>query len=244
MRISNRELELLKRKHRGASGKNYLEDIKRLSLGEPIDYILGNSEFLGCVIDLSFKPLIPRVETEYWVELAIAENKAKKDIKVLDIFSGSGCIGVAVAKSFKKAQIYFADSESNCLKQIKKNIKINRIKNEVKVIKSDIFSKVNEKFDLIFANPPYIPASRKKSLPKSVVAYESGKYLFSGLSGLSTIKKFIKGIGSHLNPGGVGYMEFDSGQYAEIKRLIKAVGLRGEIRKDQYGKYRWVKIFN
>lgn len=242
MKISNRELNLLEKKHKGTSGNKYLEDVSRLSLGEPVDYILGNSEFLGCLIDLSFKPLIPRVETEYWVELAIKENKGKKDVRVLDIFSGSGCIGIAAAKNFKNAKVYFAEAEPDCIKQIKKNIRINRIKNDVKVIKSDIFKNINGKFDLIFANPPYIPAPRKKSLPKSVVGYESGRYLFSGPDGLSVIKRFIKGVSSHLNPGGFAYMEFDSGQRADIKKMIAGVGLKSFFMRDQYNKYRWVRI--
>lgn len=243
MKISNRELDLLAKKHRGSLGKKYLEDVKKISLGEPIDYVLGNSEFLGNKIDLSYKPLIPRVETEYWVEKAIAENIRKKDIHVLDIFSGSGCIGISVAKRIKESAVYFSDSELQCVKQIKKNIKLNKIKNKTKVIRSNIFKKTNGKFDIVFANPPYIPAGRKKNLPKSVVGYESGKYLFSGIDGLFVIKRFIKSLPVHLKPGGVAYIEFDSSQKKQIKDLLVGAGLEADIRVDQYGKSRWVKAW-
>lgn len=207
-----------------------------------MDYVLGDSEFAGCKIDLSFKPLIPRVETEYWTEKAIEENKARKGIKVLDIFSGSGCIGVAVAKKLNVAEIHFADSETDCIKQIKKNVRLNKLKGKTKVIKSDVFENIKGKYDIIFANPPYIPTTRKKSLPVSVVRYEAKEYLFGGQTGLTIIKRFIKELNRHLNPEGVAYMEFDSGQRGDIRKMINGVGLKAVFMRDQYNKYRWVRI--
>lgn len=242
MKITKRELELLSLKHKRTSTREYLKDVSRLAAGEPVDYVLGNSEFLGATIDLSYKPLIPRVETEYWVEKAITEIPAGEKMKILDIFSGSGCIGIAVGKRLKKAEIHFADSEENCIKQIKKNIKLNKLKNKTKVIKSNVFKNINGKFNVIFANPPYIPTGRKKTLPKSVVSYESGKYLFSGKDGLSAIRAFAEKVLSRLLPGGVVYMEFDSGQYAKVKKIFKSKGFEVDIRKDQYEKYRWARI--
>lgn len=243
MKISSRDLELLRLKHPKISTKEYLKDISRLVAGEPIDYVLGNSEFLGMTIDLSYKPLIPRVETEYWVEKAIEENKDRKRPDVLDIFSGSGCIGVAVGKRLKTASVQFADSEDNCLRQIRKNIKLNRLKSRTRVIKSDILKSIKGKFDIIFANPPYIPNKRKKKLPESVVRYELGKYLFAGDDGLQIIKRFITTTPQHLKPGGVVYLEFDAGQQATIRKIFKKVGMAVEIRKDQYGRYRFAKAW-
>jgi len=242
MKISKQEFYLFAKKHKGILGNNYLKDTERMDAGEPMDYVLGNSEFLGCLIDLSFKPLIPRVETEYWTEKATEENQGKKGLKVLDIFSGSGCIGVAVAKKLHVAEIHFADSETDCIKQIKKNIKLNKLKGKTKVIKSDVFENIKGKYDLIFANPPYIPLTRKKSLPKSVVGYEAGEYLFGGPIGLTIIKRFIKGLESHLNSEGIAYMEFDSGQRGDIRKMIAGAGLKSIFMRDQYNKYRWVKI--
>jgi len=243
MKINKKDFYLFAKKHKGILGKNYLKDIKRLDADEPMDYVLGNSEFLGCLIDLSFKPLIPRVETEYWTEKVVEENKGRKKIKVLDIFSGSGCIGVAVAKKLGIAEIHFADSETDCIKQIKKNIKLNSLKSKTKVIKSDVFENIKGKYDIILANPPYIPITRKKSLPVSVVRYEAKEYLFGGMAGLTIIKRFIKDLASHLNPLGIAYMEFDSGQKSQISKIVVQSGLKSSFMRDQYNKYRWVKIF-
>lgn len=236
----NREIEWLKReKYKGEEvGLRVAKsDFARLKKGEPIDYVIGWKEFLGCKIDLSARPLIPREETEFWVESAIRDLKATsyqlKALRVLDLFSGSGCIGFAILKHVPNAKVTFGDLHP-----------INK-----RTIKTNIFSNIKGKFDVIFANPPYIPTQKSK-VQKSVKDWEPKSALYAGEDGLAIIKKFLKQAKDHLNPAcpeqgrrSKIYLEFGFGQKLAIARLLKQFGYAHyQFNKDQFGKYRWVVI--
>lgn len=249
---------LLKEKHNNKPTKQFLKDIERLKQGEPLDYVIGFTEFFGCKIDLSKKPLIPRPETEFWVEKAISEITPWRNFChgpiILDIFSGSGCIGIAVLKHVKNLNVDFADIEENNLEQIKINLKINCIKpSKYRIIKSDVFNVINPssprllraKYDFVFANPPYIATILRNRIQKSVLKYEPQKALFGGKDGLFYIKKFLKEAGRYLNPDGIIFMEFSPEQKKEIEKLILKYKYRNyKFYKDQNNKWRQVNIGN
>jgi len=220
---------------------------------EPIEYVRGFNEFLGCKIDLSKKPLIPRAETEFWVGRAINNIPTfsrMSECSVLDMFAGSGCIGIAILKNIKNSKVVFADSDAECIKQIKINLKLNSInKKRYRIIRSDIFKNINKKnkYDYIFANPPYIPTKNKNKVQKSVLNFEPRKALFGGEDGLFYIRKFLGKAKDYLKEGGVIFMEFDPPQKKEIEKLAKKEGYNPptggcEFQKDQYGKLRWVML--
>lgn len=240
----------------------FKKDIKRMEKGEPVDYIIGFTEFLGCKIDLSKKPLIPRKETEYWTAIALNQIKdrifasklktwqpglpAEKftNIKCLDIFAGSGCIGVAILANTDGVLCDFSDKEKKFLEQVKINLKKNFInEKKYKVINSNIFSKIKEKYDFIFANPPYIPIVKKNKIQKSVLKYEPKQALFGGKEGMNLINKFLKNARNYLLPNGKIYMEFDSPQKNQIENLLKKLKYKKwQFFNDQYKKARWVEI--
>ncbi len=238
---------VVKEKYNSVSPKNkrlITTDLKRLKRGEPVDYIVGYCHFLGCHIDLSKKPLIPRPETEWWVEKAVNEIKesgTKKRYSFLDIFSGSGCIGIGLLKNIGNCRVDFAETSERFIKQIKINIAFNKIrKDRYQVIKSDIFDKIKGKYDAIFANPPYIPKACLNNLPLSVYKFEPHQALFGGKNGLSLIEPFLRQAIGHLKKNGLIYMEFDSPQKKSIGIMLKKYGYRAEFLKDQYGKWRYL----
>lgn len=231
---------LLRDKYSGNESRAFLRDVERLKAGEPVDYVIGWRPFLGLKIDVSKKPLIPRQETEYWVEKIIPH--LKDNARILDIFSGSGCVGLALLSEVKNSHVVFADDDKNAILQIKKNLKLNNIKKErYKVIKSNIFSGIKGNFDYIVANPPYIPRTNKKKIQSSVLKHEPHKALFGGSDGLALIKKFLAKAPAFLRDGGSLYMEFDSFQKKEIEKLLKKYKYQlWEFHQDQFGKWRWL----
>ena len=224
---------LLKEKYFGKPSKEFYKDIERLKAGEPLDYVIGFTDFLGCKIDLSKKPLIPRPETEYWAGEVLKEelfsSAQGKILHILDIFCGSGCIGTAISRHVKNAKVDFVDKY--------------KYFNNPNFIKSDIFSKVKGKYDYIFANPPYIPKTKINKIQKSVLKFEPKVALFGGKDGLFYVRKFLRDAKDHLNIGGKIFMEFDSPQKKEIEKIIKKYNYSSyEFHKDQYTRWRWVNI--
>lgn len=249
--MQKEEQWLLKEKYRGKATKKFKQDLKRLKKGEPVDYVIGFKEFLGCKIDLSKKPLIPRPETEFWCGQALealrqAQGKTNKKLFVLDMFSGSGCLGVAVLANVYCATVDFVDKDAKSIAQIKINLKNNFIDaKRFRVIKSDIFKNINkkEKYDFILANPPYIPTKNKSKIQKSVLKYEPKLALFGGKDGMIYINRFLKDAKNRLNAGGKIFMEFDPPQQNQIDKLLKKYKYKQwSFQKDQFAKTRWVAI--
>jgi len=247
---------LLKEKYHHKPTEKFHEDVKKIKAGEPVDYVIGFTEFLNCKIDLSQKTLIPRQDTAFWVAEAIKEIKKSKNksIKILDIFSGSGCIGLAVLKNVLPARrslgevgCDFADKDKKAVEQIKINCKLNQPSRKAsawqsKIIQSDVFKKVRGKYDFIFANPPYVAVKKIYSIQKSVLKYEPKNALFGGSDGLYYIKIFLAGAKKHLNPGGKIFMEFSPEQKPAIEKIIQKNKYSNyEFRRDEH-RWRWVIV--
>ena len=259
--MNKEEQWLLDEKYHGRKTAAYQKDVLRLRRGEPKDYVIGFVEFLGCKIDLSKRPLIPRFETEFWAEQAIEAMSewqianSKKghsllatgfSLRVLDIFSGSGAIGIAIAKKIPGAHVAFADSEENCIGQIAINCSLNKIPaDRYEIIQSDVFENIAGTFDVIVANPPYIPLKNKHKVQESAINHEPHVSLFGKEDGLFYIKQFLIQARSCLAPAGKLYMEFDSHQKPAIAKLLKQYGYKAwKFKKDQYGRGRYVVVGN
>jgi release factor glutamine methyltransferase len=235
---------LLEEKYHGKETSEFFADIKRLEAGEPLAYIIGWVDFLGCRIDLSVRSLIPRPETEFWVEGAIKEiSNTKGQIKILDLFSGSGCIGVALAKQLPNAIIDFGEKDPLLCEQITKNITQNNIEGgRIRVLHTDVFFNITDAYDYILANPPYIDPTQKDSVDQSVLLYEPHEALFADNGGLSFIQQLLTDGPAHLKPGGTLFIEFGKDQKEDIARLIKGTPWTIEFKQDQFGLWRIAKL--
>lgn len=204
--------------------------------------------FLGAKIDLSQGVFRPRVETKEWVGKVIEEirielkKQPKKSCRVLDIFAGSGCIGLAILKNISQAQVDFAEIDPSFINQIKINLKINQIDPQrSRVIQSNIFGNISKKYNYILANPPYIAKKRKYLVHSSVLEKDPAGALWSGKDGLKHLKKFLAEIKSYLYSGGKTYFEFSPEQKNKLEDFISA-GMKIDFFKDKYGMWRWAKL--
>ncbi len=162
----------------------------RLIKGEPLSYITNKAYFLGNIYYVDKGVLIPRVETEELVVLAIKRIKEyfpnKKKLRILDIGTGSGVIAISLKKEFKYATIDATDISEQALKVAKRNIKENHV--DINLYKADTFPNNKVNYDVIISNPPYI--KYKKDVDKSVLDYEPHDALFI-LSSNNVYKKVI-----------------------------------------------------
>jgi len=237
---------LLEEKYQGVMTDQAGRDIRRLQKGEHIDYVIGFVTFLGCKIDLSFHPLIPRPETESWTNKAIEEmaKQRKKRLHCLDIFAGSGCIGIGVLAHIPEASMDFADLHERYLWGIQANARANHIEpSRYQLFHSDVFSGISRRYDYIFANPPYIAVAKRNEVQHSVLAQEPHGALFAGTDGLDVIRQFLAQAKYHVRKGGRIYMECDSWQGNAIKKILAAHEYpRYEICNDQFGLPRFFVI--
>jgi len=216
----------------------------------PVEYEKGYTKFLNCKIDLRNRVFIPRIETEFWVgkafkncKLQIANCKLKK-VKILDIFAGSGCIGIAVLKNIKNSRVDFADIDKRAIEQIKINLKLSRISpKRYKIYQSNLFEKLKGKYNYIFANPPYAAKEKIKEVQPSVLRYEPRRAILGGKKGLFYIRKFLKEAKKFLKPDGTIYFEFDPEQKNEISNILRKENYKNfKFFKDEFKKYRFVKV--
>lgn len=243
-----RETEwLLRDKYNGRRSAAADRDIAKLKQGEHINYLIGWAPFLDCRIDLSAKPLIPRPETEHWTKEILDEIKKSKSPKpkILDLFCGSGCIGVAALKHAPEALVDFSDIENKYFTGIKKSLRANKIDSKrAKYVRSDVLKNIgSKKYDYILANPPYIPTTGR-AVAKSVLSQEPKRALFAGKDGLQYIRRLLREGKDYLNPNGTIVIEFDPPQKKAILEYAKNKGWEAEFFKDQYGRWRFSKLRN
>lgn len=217
--------------------------LKRRSKREPLQYIIGFTEFYGITIKTGKGVLIPRPETEILVNEAIKilKNLILKnnniEVKIIDLCTGSGCIAISLGKYFPESQIFAIDNSSIAIKYAKENSEINNVSN-ITFIKGNLFSPLTKyknklKFDMIISNPPYIKTSEIKDLMPEVRLWEPIEALNGGEDGLKYYRLIIPEAREYLKKGGYLLMEIGEYQAISIKKLLEKYDyLDIKIKKD------------
>lgn len=204
--------------------------IKRRLEGEPIAYIVGEWEFYGLPITVNESVLIPRVDTEFLTELAIKLIKEYSlQPRVLDLCTGSGCVGLAIASNVPEAKIVLADKSESALAVCRNNMLKNRLTRNVTAIEVDVFETppaLLGSFDIIVCNPPYIPQKDLETLDLSVYAYEPREALDGGPDGLDFYRAVTSKWSTLLKSNGIMMFECGIGQASEVKEIMYDAGFR------------------
>lgn len=198
--------------------------VQRVLDGEPLAYVLGEWSFYGMTLYVDKNVLIPRDDTCAVTQLAIKRGLfLEQDPRVLDLCTGSGCIGLAIANRVKDARVTLADVSRDALAVAKKNITRHKLSARVSCVQADALQPASSflgKFDMIVSNPPYIPSGEMPDLDSSVKDYEPHLALDGGNDGLDFYRAIVKNYTSALKPGGFLCFEFGMGQGDDVCDIL------------------------
>ena len=219
----------------------YENCINKLIKGKPLQYITNKQEFMGLDFYVDENVLIPQPDTEILVERAIEIAETTQKNKILDMCTGSGCIAISLAKKINNAQIIAVDISNNALNVANKNAINNNVENKIKFINSDMFNNIEEMFDIIVSNPPYIETETINKLEVEV-QNEPHLALDGGIDGLKFYKTIANNAFKYLNENGYLLLEIGYNQQNSVTQLLQDIGKYKNIEtvKDLGGNYRVV----
>jgi release factor glutamine methyltransferase len=208
-------------------GRSYIELVERRYHGEPIQYIVGETEFYGLPFSVAPDVLIPRPETEHLVEksleLATHFPASNPQIRILDVGTGSGAIAVALARNLPQATITAIDLSAKALTIAGKNAARNAVM--IRFLEGDLLAPVaGERFEIIVSNPPYVPVADRATLSVEVRDHEPALALFAGDDGLEVYRQLIPEAYEALIHGGYIALEIGYGQLPAITELLSNCG--------------------
>ena len=230
---------------------SFYQAADRLRNHEPIQYILGETEFFGMPITVNKQVLIPRPETEELVSWII-EDVDKNEATILDIGTGSGCIAISLAKKLNNAVVSAIDISTRAIEVAKKNTLINNVNIEfsrVDVLNfeadSDLQHKWESKFDIIVSNPPYVRMQEKKLMKLNVVDHEPDIALFvEDDDPLLFYRKISQLSKQYLRHHGTLYLEINEYLGLEMEKMLNKAGFKHVVlKKDMFGKNRMIKCW-
>ena len=208
---------------------NALElSVQRVLSGEPLAYILGQWDFYGMTLYVDKNVLIPRDDTCAVTDLAIKKALfLDTNPRILDLCTGSGCIGLAVASRVKDAKVTLGDYSKEALAVAKKNVTAQKLSGRVSCVQVDALKPAMPflgKFDMIVSNPPYVTSQEMTELPASVKDFEPEMALHGGADGLHFYRAITKNFSCALKPGGYLCYEFGMGQGDAVCAILEENG--------------------
>ena len=228
---------------------NFNQAIDRLKIYEPVQYILGETEFFGYPFLVNKQVLIPRPETEELVSWII-EDVDKKETTILDIGTGSGCIAISLAKKLNNAVVSAIDISNKAIEVAKKNALINNVNVEYSSVdvlnfedKLVLQDKWISKFDIIVSNPPYVRMQEKKLMQLNVIDHEPDIALFvEDDDPLLFYRRISELSRQYLKHNGTLYLEINEYLGVEMEKMLNEAGFKHvELKKDMFGKNRMIK---
>jgi release factor glutamine methyltransferase len=220
--------------------------VRRRGQHEPVQYILGTTDFHGLRLKVDRRALIPRPETELLIELTTREL-ATPPARILDLGTGSGAIALALAQQYSASQVTAVDASSDALALAAENAAATGLAERVSLLRSNWFEQVpaESRFELIAANPPYLSESETAAAAPEVRDFEPHVALTSaGADGLADLRAIVASAPRYLAPGGLLALETGIAQHAALLPLAREAGFsRIESRPDLTGRDRFVLAF-
>ena len=231
--LKKTELEFITSQNEKISSKQsnlILHNFVERTKGKPVSKIFGFKEFFSNEFIVDKNVLDPRPETELLVELAIKNffKIKEKKILLLELGVGSGCLIISILLFLKKNKLSAlgVDISNKALDVADKNIKKFNLEKKLKLKKSDCFSDIHDKFDIIISNPPYIKTSDIKNLEKEVKLYDPFIALNGGFNGLGCFERIARDAKFHLKRNGIILLEIGYGQANSVKKIFEKMGYK------------------
>jgi len=210
-----------------AETHSYSDFVTRRQRGEPLQYIIGETEFYRMPFLVTPDVLIPRPETEHLVEKAGGLACAFRKPRFVDVGTGSGAIAIALAHDWPHADVTAIDASEAALEVACSNAERTGFADRIRFLQGDLLSPVaNEQFDIIVSNPPYVPTTDRDSLSVEVRDHEPSLALFAGADGLDIYRRLIPQAFAHLVPGGFIALEIGYNQSNSMRDLLSVSGFQ------------------
>jgi release factor glutamine methyltransferase len=218
------------------------ELVRRRGRREPLQHIVGHTEFFGLTLKTDRRALIPRPETELLVETIVARLGAPP-ARILDLGTGSGAIALALARAFPGARVTAVDSSPDALALAAENAASTGLSDRVALAESDWLGAIanGETFDLIASNPPYLSQEETEAAPPEVRQYEPAGALTAADGGFADLERIARASAAALAPGGMLALETGAGHHARLISVLREAGYsRSESVADLAGRDRFV----